>query len=107
MGFLKKLVKKLDPVGSKLISKDPVGKKLLGSSGGSKSAPSASMPPPPGRVTGGVGRVSATPTAKPMPKPNLNGKVPTGGSAPVAGSRSGVGRLAQFQGNRRNSRITK
>ena len=58
----------------------------------------AMKPPPVGRTTGGVGRTSVTPTAKPMPKPTLAGKKPlrvTGGNAPTAGTRSGVGRLTQ------------
>ena len=59
----------------------------------------AMKPPPVGRLTGGAGRTSVTPTAKPMPKPTLAGKKPlrvTGGNAPqTAGARSGVGRLAK------------
>ena len=56
------------------------------------------MKPPPKRPTGGLSKPAIVPAAKPMPKPGLNGKKPTGGiRAPTqtAGAQSGLGRLGK------------
>lgn len=94
MGFLKKLIKKVDPIGSKLISKDPVGKKLLGGSG-RKPTP---QPTRPGGIQTKPMRVN-TQTTGGSQSPRVSSTDPQ----QEAGSRSGVGRLQKFnKGGRRS-----
>lgn len=111
---LKKIVKKVDPIGSKLMGKDPVARKLLGGNGkkrggnGMKAAVGAMvgsakpMPKP-----AGPSRPNGTPMPKPSgPRmttggPNLPSMVKpmqTGGPGQVSSTRRAVDRMGELGG---------
>lgn len=84
---LRKVVKKVDPIGSKLIKADPVSRKVMGSDKKRVpgTAPSASVG---GVNTGTLG--SRTPM-------NTSGSSAMNTARTAAGARSGVGRLQKIR----------
>lgn len=92
MGFLKKLkkvIKKVDPIGSKLMKADPLTKKLMGSD--KKKSSTAS----PSAISSAQPKAMAAASERPMSKVDGASAMTTARNR--AGARSGVGRLQKLK----------